>query len=133
MPQEILDLLLSITDNRVLLLLIIIVFFLVVGTFMDALANMIILGPLLMPIAVDGLGMHPLQFGVFLMVGLLLGVLTPPLGLVLFVVAPVARVSIERLSLAVLPFLAAELAVLALIVFVPDVTLGLPRAVGLID
>ena len=62
-----------------------------------------------MPVAVEGLGMHPPQFGVFLMVGLLLGVLTPPLGLVLFVVAPVARVSIERLSLAVLPFLAAEL------------------------
>ena len=94
---------------------------------------MIILGPLLMPIAVDGLGMHPLQFGVFLMVGLLLGVLTPPMGLVLFVVAPVAKVSIERLSLAVIPFLAAELAVLLLIVFVPDVTLALPRAFGLID
>ena len=86
-----------------------------------------------MPVAVEGLGMHPLQFGVFLMVGLLLGVLTPPLGLVLFVVAPVARVSIERLSLAVIPFLAAELAVLLLIAFVPEVTLGLPRAAGLID
>ena len=132
-PQEILGMLLAITDNRVLLLLVIIAFFLVVGTFMDALANMIILGPLLMPIAVDGLGMHPLQFGVFLMVGLLLGVLTPPMGLVLFVVAPVAKVSIERLSLAVIPFLAAELAVLLLIVFVPDVTLALPRAFGLIE
>ena len=132
-PQEILDVLLSITDSRVLLFLIIIVFFLAAGTFMDALANMIILGPLLMPVAVEGLGMHPLQFGVFLMVGLLLGVLTPPLGLVLFVVAPVARVSIERLSLAVIPFLAAELAVLLLIAFVPEVTLGLPRAAGLID
>ena len=132
-PQEILDVLLSITDSRVLLFLIIIVFFLAAGTFMDALANMIILGPLLMPVAVEGLGMHPLQFGVFLMVGLLLGVLTPPLGLVLFVVAPVAKVSIERLSLAVIPFLAAELAVLLLIAFVPEVTLGFPRASGLID
>lgn len=132
-PQEILDILLSVTENRVLLFLIIIVFFLLVGTFMDALANMIILGPLLMPIAVDGLGMHPLQFGVFLMVGLLLGVLTPPLGLVLFVVAPVAKVSLERLSLAVIPFLLAELAVLLLIVFVPEVTLGLPRLLGLVE
>ena len=132
-PQEILDLLLSITDSRVILALIVILFFLFMGTFMDAVANMIILGPLLMPIAVEGLGMHPIQFGVFLMVGLLLGVITPPLGLILFVVSPIAGVALERTALAVLPFLAAEIAVLLLVVFVPDVTLALPRAVGLVE
>ena len=132
-PQEILDLLLSITDSRVILALIVILFFLFMGTFMDAVANMIILGPLLMPIAVEGLGMHPIQFGVFLMIGLLLGVITPPLGLILFVVSPIAGVALERTALAVLPFLAAEIAVLLLVVFVPDVTLALPRAVGLVE
>ena len=132
-PQEILDLLLSITDSRVILALIVILFFLFMGTFMDAVANMIILGPLLMPIAVEGLGMHPIQYGVFLMIGLLLGVITPPLGLILFVVSPIAGVALERTALAVLPFLAAEIAVLLLVVFVPDVTLALPRAVGLVE
>lgn len=132
-PQEILDLMLSITDSRVILFLIIIAFFLFMGTFMDAVANMIILGPLLMPIAVDGLGMHPIQFGVFLMIGLLLGVITPPLGLILFVVSPIAGVTLERTALAVIPFLLAELAVLLLVVFVPDVTLAIPRMVGLVE
>ncbi len=132
-PQEVLDLLLSITDSRLILALIIIVFFLFMGTFMDAVANMIILGPLLMPIGVEGLGMHPIQFGVFLMIGLLLGVITPPLGLILFIVSPIAGVTLERTALAVLPFLAAEIAVLLLVVFVPDVTLAIPRAVNLIE
>lgn len=131
-PQDLLELVLGITENRFLLFLIIVAFFLFVGTFMDAVANMIILGPLLMPIAIEGLGMHPVQYGMFLMVGLLLGVITPPLGIVLFIVAPIAKTSIERTSVAVLPFLLAELLVLALIVFVPFVTLGIPRLAGVI-
>ena len=87
-PQELLNLLLTISENPVIAILILTGLLLVVGAFMDALANMIILGPLLMPVMVDGLGLHPLQFGIWLMVGLLLGLLTPPLGLCLFMVAP---------------------------------------------
>ena len=131
-PQDLLELVLSLTENRVLLFLIIVLFFLFVGTFMDAVANMIILGPLLMPIALEGLGMHPIQYGVFLMVGLLLGVITPPLGIVLFIVAPIAKTSIEKTAIAVIPFLIAELIVLALIAFVPAVTLYLPRLAGIV-
>lgn len=131
-PQELLSALLSITENKVILFLIIVAFFLFVGTFMDAIANMIILGPLLMPIALEGLGMHPIQYGMFLMVGLLLGVITPPLGIVLFIVSPIAKTSLESVSLAVIPFLLAELSVLALIAFVPDVTLAIPRMSGLV-
>lgn len=131
-PQDLLELVLSLTENRVLLFLIIVLFFLFVGTFMDAVANMIILGPLLMPIALEGLGMHPIQYGVFLMVGLLLGVITPPLGIVLFIVAPIAKTSIEKTAIAVIPFLLAELIVLVLIAFVPAVTLYLPRLAGIV-
>ena len=132
-PQELLEFVLSITDNRILLFILIVAFFLFVGTFMDAVANMIILGPLLMPIALEGLGMHPIQYGMFLMFGLLLGVITPPLGIVLFIVAPIARTSIERTAIAVVPFLIAELAVLSLIAFVPAVTLGIPKMAGIIQ
>ena len=132
-PQGLLDVVLNLTENRILLFLIIVLFFLFVGTFMDAVANMIILGPLLMPIAIEGLGMHPIQYGMFLMIGLLLGVITPPLGIVLFIVAPIAKTSIERTSIAVLPFLAAELLVLTLIAFVPFITLGIPRLAGIIN
>ena len=132
-PQNLLKLMLAITENKFLLFLIIVAFFLFVGTFMDAIANMIILGPLLMPVAIEGMGMHPIQYGMFLMVGLLLGVITPPLGIVLFIVSPIARVPLEKTAVAVIPFLLAELAVLALIVFVPDVTLAIPRLSGLVQ
>jgi C4-dicarboxylate transporter DctM subunit len=138
-PNLTLDFLLGLTDNRVLLILIIIAVFLVVGTFMDALANMIILGPLLFPICVgdaklglEGLGMHPLQFGMLLNTGLLLGLLTPPVGLCLFVTAPIAGITIERLSVAVIPFLLVELAILLLIAFVPEISLFIPRLAGFV-
>ena len=113
--------------------LILIGFFLVMGTFMDALANMIILGPLLMPVATAelGLGMTDIQLGLFLMISLLLGLITPPLGLLLFITAPIAKISLERVSVAVIPFLVAELVVLLLIVFVPAITMAIPRALGL--
>ena len=130
-PEELLNLILSISDSKILIFLMIIVFFLIMGTFMDALANMIILGPLLMPVAIDGLGMEPVQFGLFLMVGLLLGLITPPLGLLLFITTPIARTTLERVSVAVLPFLAAEIVVLLLITFVPGVTTWIPGMLGL--
>ena len=132
-PEEILDLILSVSTDRIVIALIIIAFFLVMGAFMDAVANMIILGPLLMPVATSplGLGMEPIQYGLFLAVGLLLGLITPPLGLLLFICGPIARVSLERTALAVLPFLAAELVVLLLIVFVKPVTMAIPHALGL--
>lgn len=131
-PQQLLTLMLELTDNRALLLFAIIALFVFVGLFMDALANMIILGPLIYPICVTGLGMHPIQFGVFLMVGLLIGLLTPPVGLALFVVAPIARASLERVSWAVLPFVGAIFVVLLLIAFVPELTLAVPRMGGLV-
>ena len=132
-PQELLDLLLSISDERWLIILIVLVFFIIVGTFMDALANMIILGPLLYPVMVGGLGMHELQFGMMLIVGLLLGLLTPPLGICLFMVTPIARTTLGQTTAAVLPFLAAEFVVLLLIAYVPAVTLTIPRWVGFIS
>ena len=130
-PQQLVGLILGITENPIVLFFVLVLFFLFVGTFMDAIANMIILGPLLMPLAIAGLDMHPLQYGVFLMYNLLLGITTPPLGLALFVVTPIAGVGIERVSVATIPFLFAQIGVLALIVFVPQITLFLPSLAGL--
>ena len=131
-PQQVLGAMTSISGSWSFLLMMVILLFVVVGMFMDPVANMIILGPLLYPICVHGLGMHPIQFGVFLMLGLLLGVLHPPIGLVLFIVAPIARVTLERVSLAVLPFLALEMIVLVLIGTFPEITLALPRLAGFV-
>lgn len=132
-PQALVEVVVSLTENRLLLFLVLVIFFLFVGTFMDALANMIILGPMLMPLAVGVLDLHELQYGMFLMYSLLLGIVTPPLGLVLFVVSPIAGVPIERTSVAILPFLFAQILVLALIVFVPEVTLAIPRWAGFVQ
>lgn len=131
-PQELLKLLLSISSEPLILILLMTLVLLIVGTFMDALANMIIMGPLLLPVMVDGLGMHPIQFGIWLMVGLLLGLLTPPLGLALFMVAPIAQVPALRVAWAVAPFLLAQIGVLLAIATVPAITLTLPRLFGLI-
>ena len=132
-PQELLNLLLSISDNPLALIMLMTLVLLIVGTFMDALANMIIMGPLLMPVMVDGLGMHPIQFGIWLMVGLLLGLLTPPLGLALFMVSPIAKTSVMRIARETLPFLAAQVLVLLAIALIPAITLFLPRLTGLIE
>jgi C4-dicarboxylate transporter DctM subunit len=129
-PQALVELMVGITQDKLLLLALVVLLFVVVGMFMDAVANMVILGPLLMPLCVQVLEMHPIQYGMFLMVGLLLGVLTPPVGLVLFVVAPIARLSLERLSFAVLPFLVLEFGILFVIATVPELTLALPRLAG---
>jgi tripartite ATP-independent transporter DctM subunit len=132
LPQIVLSLMTSLTDSRLLLMLLVVLLFIIVGMFMDPVANMIILGPLLMPICVQGLGMHPIQFGEFLMLGLLLGILHPPIGLLLFVVAPIADTSIERVALAVLPYLALEMLVLLLIGIFPEISLAIPRLAGLV-
>jgi tripartite ATP-independent transporter DctM subunit len=132
-PQELLDLLLSISDNPLILILLMTLVLLIVGTFMDALANMIIMGPLLMPVMVDGLGMHPIQFGIWLMVGLLLGLLTPPLGLALFMVSPIARSPVLQIARETLPFLLAQILVLLAIAWIPAITLFVPRLTGLIE
>ena len=129
-PQALVDLMLAQTQNKVVLLLMVVGLFVIVGMFMDAMANMVILGPLLYPLCVQVLGMHPIQYGMFLMVGLLLGVLTPPVALVLFIVAPIARLSLERLSWAVLPLLALDFGILFIIATVPELTLALPRLAG---
>jgi tripartite ATP-independent transporter DctM subunit len=129
-PQKLLELLLAFTDNRILLIVILIAFFLFVGTFMDSVAGMIILGPLLLPLATQALGMSQFQYGLFLMYALLLGILTPPLAPVLTIMAPIAKISMERLSIAILPFFGVMVFVLFLIAFVPEMTTWLPRLAG---
>ena len=66
------------------------------------------------------------------MVGLMLGLITPPLGVCLFIAAPIARTSLERVSIAVIPFLLVEVAVLLLIAFVPPITLFVPGLLGFV-
>lgn len=131
-PQTLLEFMLSLSSDPVVIGIVLITFLLAIGTFMDELSNWVILGPLLMPICTspEGLGMHPIQYGVFLMTAILLGLLTPPLSLLLNVAAPIAKVSMERLAITVLPFMAVQVGIVFLIAFYPPVTMWLPRLLG---
>jgi C4-dicarboxylate transporter DctM subunit len=93
---------------------------------METLAQIVILTPVLLPVAMQ-LGIDPVHFGIVFVICCEIGFLTPPLGANLFVAAKQANVSIERLSVAVLPFLAAMLAALLPIVLFPQISLTLPN------
>lgn len=104
------------------LVLVLIFWLLIVGMFMDGLAATILFLPVLLPLA-PLLDMHPYQVTLFVVLAMVLGVLTPPVGVCLFITASIAKVSFLRVAYAVLPFIAALLSVLLMIAFVPSVTL----------
>jgi tripartite ATP-independent transporter DctM subunit len=101
---------------------------LAVGCFMEALAAMLILIPILVPAAI-GFGIDPVQFGLVMIFNLILGTIHPPIGVVLFVMARIAEVTFEQISRAILPWLVPLLLVLAAITVWPPLTLWLPGIV----
>ncbi|MGE6608234.1 TRAP transporter large permease [Halomonas sp. NPDC076908] len=121
-PRQVVEILTGISDNRYILMLLIIAMMLILGTFMDALANILILTPLLLPVALKA-GFDPIHFGIVMIVSVAIGFLTPPVGVNLFVGCNIAKVSIERLSIAVLPFLGALIFALLVLAFVPQLSL----------
>ncbi|QJB57409.1 TRAP transporter large permease [Pseudodesulfovibrio sp. zrk46] len=124
-PDMLVNFLVGISDNKYVLIPIILVFLLIMGTFMDALANILILTPLLLPV-VKVLGMNPIHFGIVMIVCASMGFLTPPVGVNLFVGCSIGGISIEKLSAAVLPFLFTMILALLVIVFFPPMALWLP-------
>jgi tripartite ATP-independent transporter DctM subunit len=125
-PQKIAQVMLNLTQNRVLMLLLINGLLLFVGTFMETIAALIILFPVLLKVAVT-VGVDPLQFAVIAVLNLVIGLTTPPVGVCLFVAAGLGKISLGRLSKAVLPFLAVSLLVLLLVTYVPAISLTLPQ------
>ena len=104
---------------------------LVVGCFLDTIAAITILVPILLTVAAR-YGVDPVHFGLIMTLNLMIGLLHPPLGMVLFVLSRVAKLSVERTTMAILPWLVPLLLALLLITFVPAITLWLPQQVGLI-
>src|SRR5262252_2269543 len=99
---------------------------LAIGCFMEALAAMLILIPILVPAAI-GFGIDPVQFGLIMIFNLILGTIHPPIGVVLFVMSRIADITFEQISRAILPWLVPLLLVLAAITVWPPLTLGLPK------
>lgn len=120
----------NLSSNKYTVLLIINVILLFIGMFMDMTAVVIILGPILHPLAVS-LGIHPLHFGIIMIVNVNIALMTPPLGACLFVACSVSRISLEAISKEILPFIAVEAVVLILVTYIPAISMTIPRLLGL--
>jgi tripartite ATP-independent transporter DctM subunit len=124
------ELIQSITDNKYLMLFLVNILLFVVGMFLDAGPAILILGPVLAPIFVTQLGLHPIHFAIVMCVNVTVGLATPPMGLVLFVASSVSGEKVERIAYELMPFLAVEVLVIFLITFFPALSLTLPRLFG---
>jgi tripartite ATP-independent transporter DctM subunit len=123
--------LLAVTDNRYVILLLANIVLLIVGCFLEPIASISILVPVLMPV-ITKVGIDPVHFGVVMTLNLMIGLLHPPLGMVLFVLSRIAKLSLERTTMAILPWLIPLLMSLLAITLIPELTLWLPRVAGLI-
>lgn len=130
LPQAISNLLLGISDNKIVILLIINLILLIVGTFMDMAPALLIFTPIFLPIATN-LGMDPIQFGVMIVMNLSIGTVTPPVGSVLFVGCSVAKLQVEDVMKKLLPFFGAILVALLFVTFIPALSTWLPSVLGL--
>lgn len=129
-PTYVTQLILGISNNPIVILLIMNVLLLVVGTFMDATPAILIFTPIFLPIA-QNLGMDPIQFGIMLVFNLSIGTITPPVGNTLFVGCRVAKTKVEDVIKSILPFYTAIFVVLMLVTFIPQLSLFIPKLMGL--
>ncbi|MGR3504115.1 TRAP transporter large permease [Pseudaestuariivita sp.] len=125
-PQQLGQLLTTVTENPIYFLLLVNLFLLVVGMFMETFAAIVILAPILSPIAVS-YGIDPVHFGMIMIVNLAVGMVTPPVGVNLFIACGIARISMEQLMRPLAVFLMVLLANLMIITYVPSISLVLLR------
>jgi tripartite ATP-independent transporter DctM subunit len=128
-PQAIAGGFLAVTENPLLLLLLINILLLIVGCVMDTTAAIIILVPILLPIAAQ-IGLDPLLFGVIMCINLVIGLATPPVGVALYLGSNVAQVKVEKVIRATMPLLLVQVVILLLVTYVPAISLTLPKALG---
>jgi tripartite ATP-independent transporter DctM subunit len=126
-PAQAVAVLTGLTHDRNLLLLLMIGILLILGTFMDLAPLIIVCTPIFLPVA-SAIGLDPVHFGVILILKGGLGLITPPIGSVLFVGSAIGRISVGQTLRAIWPFYIAVLAVLLVVAFVPALSLWLPRA-----
>lgn len=127
-PQMIAEWMLGLTRNPYLILLLINILLLFVGTFMETIAALLILFPVLLQVT-TAVGINPIHFGIIMVLNLVLGLTTPPVGVWLFVTSSIGKISLSKASRGVMPFLLVNLLVLALVTYFPPITLGLVKLV----
>ena len=128
-PEAVAAAMVSISNDKNTLLLLILLLMGIVGCFMDIAAALIILGPILHPLAVSH-GVHPLHFGIIMVFSLNIALITPPVGACLFVTCGITKLSLEQLSKAIWPFIVMEFIALILITFIEDIPMIVPKLLG---
>ena len=130
-PNLITNLLLGISSSKILIFIIMNIILLIIGTFMDLTPAVLIFTPILLPIA-KNFGMDPIHFGIMLITNLAIGNITPPVGSALFIGCKVGKIRIEEVIKYIMPFYIAIIVVLGLVTFVPNISLMIPKLLGLV-
>ncbi len=128
-PQNVAAYLVTLTTSKHVLYALILACLLVVGTFMETSASLIILTPVFLPV-VEQFGIDPVHFGVIMVTALAIGMLTPPLGICLFISCNIARIELSEIIRYVLPFLAIMIGLLVLMTYVPGIVMFIPNLLG---
>ncbi|MGE4354035.1 MAG: TRAP transporter large permease, partial [Oscillospiraceae bacterium] len=131
LPQKLLHMMTAIVSSKWLLLIILNAFLLIIGCFLETASAITILVPLILPM-LQAFGVNEVHFGVIMVLNLMIGLLTPPFGLVLFVLSKISNVPVGRLSVVLLPWLGALTVALLIVTFIPGITMWLPKILGLI-
>lgn len=130
-PQELSAIVLGLTQNKYLLFALVNILLLIVGTFLDAGPSILILGPIIAPVMVS-VGIDPTHFAVVMCINLIIGLITPPMGLVLFVLSGMTGLGIGKIAKQMMPYFLVEVAIVFVISYVPAFTLWLPRMFGFV-
>lgn len=130
LPMRITEFFTSLSDNKYVILMYLNVMLLLIGTLMDMAPIILILTPVLLPVT-NSLRIDPVHFGMIMMVNLGIGLITPPVGSVLFVASAVSKQKIETVVRAMLPFYGMLLVVLGMVTYIPAISLWLPRVLGM--
>jgi TRAP-type C4-dicarboxylate transport system permease large subunit len=125
-PAQLAEFMLALSDNRYVILFLINLLLLLVGCVMETTAILLIAVPALLPL-VTALGIDPVHFGLIVVVNLLIGAVTPPFGVILFIMMDIARISFGQIVHAMLPFYLPLAIALIMITYFPDLVLWLPR------
>jgi len=128
-PQYITEAVINITHNRIAILLLVNIVLLMVGTFMETTASLIILTPVLLPL-MNKIGVDPLHFGVIIVLNLVIGLTTPPVGVCLFIACAIGEIKLEQITKAILPFLLASIIVLLIVTYWESLIMVIPKLFG---
>lgn len=130
-PDQIAEFMMSVTNNPYVLLLFVNILLIIIGMWMETGAAIVLFAPIIAPIMYK-VGIHPIHFAMVMLINLAIGLITPPVGVVLYATSSVGSVKFERIVKAIMPLVIIAFIVVVLVTFIPEITLFLPRLLGFV-